>query len=434
MKRFLCLILALFLCSALLFSCQPNTPQGTAGSSALRLSDFVGVWTNDANDLYYRFTASGLWYRYNSDGEVESKGDVSFDGSIFTLIDENGSTHYLNCSDQSSFLDSEKVSFHRTDSPSSLVSASGYEDYFNTWLEDANTLGNRLVIGEPDRWSYTDPNGKVLSEGSFYAYANEEENLYLHLEESGDFYATLSLTEKCLIFQRHIEDRVIQTEFATEENSKPRSFYFKEKGIEINYYLGEGPRLLRNGGAAFNEAHDYKKMPVICSIKSVQDLVSNGQRQVEIVVNYEFKKSDMPSLNGSKIYNSVRFSQYDYYTGELFYLDDSTGTEHLQSRWVTEHDGQSYQIRCDFTSYWDYPNNDDVMVRWNGTYRLVFPEDYDGFVICLRPVFNSYSAQVSGSITPQEGTLLLEDLGEDVDKALYCRIEKKTIQVSKTSD
>ena len=51
-------------------------------------------------------------------------------------------------------------------------------------------------------------------------------------------------------------------------------------------------------------------------------------------------------------------------------------------------------------------------------------EKYDGFVICLRPVFNSYSAQVSASIQPQEGTLMMEDIGDDVSKSIFCRIEK----------
>lgn len=425
MKRFMALFIAVVMIMPILAACAPKKNVGDHQDDRLRLSNFVGVWADDEKTVYYRFTPTSRWFCYNDGGEVESRGSVVFDGKTFSMTDEDGIQSKLYANDATTISDENGVFFYRTDSPTSLISSSGYEQYFDRWYEDSNLNGNVLCISEPDTWTLTDSDKNVLSEGVFYAYADENESLYLYDKDDGEYFATVSATENGIRMKRYRSDRVMISDYATMENSKVRTFYFKEKGIEIDYYLGDGERLLRNGGAAFDETHDYKKMPVTCQIQTSRDeITSDGQRQVEVVVTYIFKRSDMPYLSGSRIYNTVRFSQYDYYTGELFHLDDSTGTEQISSVWSTQHDDKTYTVQCDFSSYWDYPNSEDVMVRWNGTYRLTMPSDYDGFVICLRPVFNSYSAQVSASISPEEGTLVLEDLGDDVDKSIFCRVGK----------
>jgi len=425
MKRIVLFSLILAICLTSFSSCryQVVTP-GVQGQERLRLSSYVGVWTNEEKDRYYRFTPESLWFCYNENGQVENKGDVDFDGKTFTLNVDSGESLSLTVKNNG-FLDEEGKLFHRTESPSSLISSAEYEAYFTDWYEEANLNGNVLTISEPDSWILKNPDGNVLSEGNFFAYVDETDYLYLYHKDDRSYYARLTLNDQTLAFEQPLEDRSVQTLFSTVENATDRYFYFKDKGVSCDYALGDGMRLLRNGGAAYNEVHDYKRMPVTCEISTVRDdLNDEGFRELEILVTYKFKHTDLPYLSGGIVYNSVRFSQYDYYTGEVLYLDDSTGNEDLTSTWVTSHDDVNYEIRCDFSSQWVYANSNEILATWYGTYKLVMPAEYDGFVICLRPVYNSYSAQISSSVTPEAGTLMMEDIGEDVDKAIFCRIPK----------
>jgi len=427
MKRILLFVVALFLLLTNITACSPvEIPSGNSQSTH-RLSDFVGVWTDTETTNYYRFTQIGTWFCYNLTGEVVDQGSVRLESNRLVLTGKNEKiTTFTLDESKERLLNESQTVYRRTDSPASLISSKNYENYFDIWYEDANLNGNVLHIYEPAVWEWKRPDGTVISSGDFFAYAGEEENLYLFDSEENSFFGIVYLTDDGIEIRRVMEnERVSINSFAVKDRSTEKKFYFKEKDIDINYYFGEGKRLLRNGGAAFNDAHDYKKMPVNCAIDLQSDyLDTSGNRQLVVVVTYEFLEKDMPSLSGGVIYNTVRYSQYDYYTGELFYLDDSTGTEHLSATWTTMHDDTAYTIRCDFTSRWEYPKNEDALVRFKGEYRLTIPKNYDGFVICLRPVFNSYSAQVSASITPQKGTLLLEDLGDDVDKSIFCRVEK----------
>ncbi len=427
MKKIKLLLLSLLIFSLCLVGCVSQSESfQNPEANRLRLSNFVGVWADEEKTEYYRFTPNSLWYYYNADGEVMGNGEVTFDGKLFSLTDAaTQSNSKLNALSKDLITSDQGISYRRTDSPSSLISSEKYEDFFTRWYEDGNLKGNVLSISDPDIWTYSDNDGSFIVGGDFYAYAGEEEALYLYAEETGDYYARLHITESGLLMEQNVGDRVIKTEYETEENSTERSFYFKEKGVSCDYFIGSGATLLRNGGAAFNDAHDYKRMPVSCRIDLVSDQVDEaGMRMMEVAVTYDFHRINLPILSGTRIYNSVRFSQYDYYTGKLFYLDDSTGNENLSSTWQTEVDGVVYSVSCEFSSQWKYSGGEDVFASWRGVYKLTMPEEYDGFVICLRPVYNSYSSQISASISPKEGTLLLEDLGDDVDKAIFCRLEK----------
>ena len=431
MKRIACLILVVLLFCPLIASCdRGGTPTVLPWEERPRLSAYVGVWTNAEESRYYRFTPESRWYCYNVNGQVEADGSVSFDGKTFTLAVSDDSEPMILTVQGESLVDGSDVLYHRTDSPSSLISSAEYGVYFSDWFEESDLSGNVLTILEPDTWQMKDPAGTVLAEGSFYAYANEPEHLYLYSKDSDNYYARLSFSDPDVILERQEEDRVDETVYSSRDNSRERMIYFREKGVSCDYQAGSGYRLLRNGGAAYNDAHDYKKMPVTCRIDVVLDrLLEDGTREMEILVVYDFKRTDLPYLSGGVFYNSVRFSQYDYYTGELFYLDDSTGKEDIPTTWVTTHDDEEYRIDCLFSSQWQYSGSDEILARWQGTYRLVIPADYDGFVICLRPVFNSYAAQVSSSAKPMEGTLMTEDVGDDVKKSVFCRIPRFTKEV-----
>ncbi len=426
MKRLFAFAFSLLLVLLSVFGCVPTeTPGQNVQEKRYRLSDFVGVWTDAEKSEYYRFTASGTWYCYNQSGEVLDHGAVELDQEQLTLSGEK-KTEVLLVNGQDSIQKDGGIVFSRTESPESLISSQMYEHYFTSWYEESNLLGNVLTVSEPDFWKLNDPNGVTIKEGVIYAYAGEEEVLYLYEKETGDFYGMLSEHEKGILLQTHRDDGVFKTVFSTEDHSTNRYFYFKEKEVLCDYLIGSGDRLLRNGAAAYNDAHDYKKMPVTCRIEIVDDVVDeNGLRAVKVSIIYDFYRRDLPILAGNRIYNSVRFSQYDYYTGQLFYMDDSTGDEELVCNWQTEHDGKQFDIQCSFSSNWEYSPSEEIAVRFCGTYDLVIPQDYDGFVFCLRPVYNSYSAQVSASISPEEGTLMLEDLGEDVSKSIFARLLPK---------
>ncbi len=425
MKRFLSTFLILTLFLFLTVSCSEVAPMTSfPQKDQLRLSSFVGVWTNKNEDRYYRFTTTGLWYCYNGSGQVEGSGEVEFDGKTFNLVADDGQVERFTV-DQNAFKDDNNQTYHRTDSPSSLITSSEYENFFHSWYEESNLEGNVLTLTDPDLWVLINNKNEILFEGTFYAYVEEPDCLYLYHKKDGSFYGELCLSETGLSLKQTQNNRLIQTEFATQENSTVRHIYFKDKGVECNYDLDSGFRLLRNGGAAYNDEHDYKKMPVTCSIVTEHDeLDENGLRDLQISVIYNFKRTDLPYLDGGRLYNSVRFSQYDYYTGQLFDFNDTTVNENHVLTWVTEHDGISYQIECEFSCVWEYFQSDELLGQFKGTYRFTMPKDYDGFVICLRPVFNSYSAQVSSSTTPVVGTFMMEDLGEDMQKSIFCRIPK----------
>ncbi len=426
MKRLIYLILAVLLIVLPVSGCDQAKPGGNTPEKVKpKLNQFVGVWKSSEQDLYYRLTPSGTWFSYNENGEVVFKGDVSFDGETFDLVTEDNHNILLYVGENDTLLDEKGIRYSRSDFSSSLMSSQQYEAYFNTWFEEKNLNGNTLMISEPDIWIYRDAKGNVIQKGNFYAYAGEEEVLYFYLSEDNSFYARARLVESDLIFEIHNTDSVKQIRFATELNSTQREIYFMDKGIDCNYILDSGTRLLRNGGAAFNDSHDYKKMPVTCSIDLVEDQIDEmGNRKAKINITYDFYRRDLPILSGNRIFNSVRFSQYDYYTGELFYLGNSEGDAAQNIQWTTSHDGVDYLIDCQFSSTWEYFQDEEVAVRFCGSYSLTIPADYDGFVVCLRPVYNSYSSQVSASISPEEGTLLMEDLGEDFDKSIFCRLEK----------
>ena len=350
---------------------------------------------------------------------------ASPDEKTFTLTDDSDNEFVLTLSEDLNICYEDEL-FHRCESPSSLISSVEYETFFDKWYEESNLLGNSLTISEPDSWVYQNPKGEEIASGSFCAYADEPEYLYLYFAKDGAFYARFAPNEKGeFILEKHLHDHVILTCFASHLNSTERQIYFVDKGIEFNYLLDSGMKLLRNGGAVYNDDHDYKKAPVSCSISVNEDkLLDADTRYLEVEVYYQFKRDDLPALSGSqaKIYNSVLFSQYDYYTGELFYMEDSTGNEEMRFSWRPEFEYKISPIDCVFESTWEYPKSDVIFVEWKGTYRLTMPKDYDGFVICLRPVFNSYSAQVSSPSTPEKGTLFMEDIGDDLDKTIICRI------------
>ena len=213
--------------------------------------------------------------------------------------------------------------------------------------------------------------------------------------------------------------------FATKENSEERAIYFFDHEISCDYELDSGFRLLRNGGAVYNDNHEYKRCSANCLIDLVSDTVlEDGLREAVVVITYEFRRIDIPAISGTRIYNSVLFSQYDYYTGNLLYLDNSTGNDAVEGSWKVEHDGVTVPISATFSSEWNYLNTDDVFVRFVGTYRLTLPRDYDGFVFCLRPVYQSYSAQNAATQAPIASTTVLEDLGDDVNHAIFCRLTR----------
>lgn len=431
MKKTLAMLLGMILLATALASCnRDSVPTTDAGvSEKVHLSDLVGVWTDGTGDTLYRFTPTGLWYQYNGQGEVSGKGTVSFDGETLTLRwDETGEETALSVKGTEEILE-DSASFRRTEAQSSLSDLEEFAPYFTQWHENGDLEGKILTISEPDSWRYLSPKGAILAQGYFNVFIEEENTPYLFTSDD-EFYATVSLTEEGLSMDRFVRGETVTTPFFTEENSSVVYSYFKEKEIEINYELGDGARLLRNGGAAYNDQRDYKRMSVNCII-SAHDLILDGdQAEFDLVVQYTFRKSDLPAMTG-RIYNTVRFSQYDYYSGEIFTMPDSTGNEALSCEWITICNGNEIGINCEFSSDWEYPKGDEILVHWVGTYHLTMPRDYDGLVICLRPVFNSYSAQISAESVLQEDTLALEDLGEDVGKSIYCRIDVDEIALEK---
>jgi len=436
MKRPILIIITVLLVLSSLCGCENEVIQASFPSEKkLQMSDLVGVWKNQKDNLMYRFTPSGNWFCYDSEGKVLSTGKSVLKGDQLTVTDSQERNVVFTWKEKGRFYDEQGNTFIRSEIPNSLLSSGEYKKYLNQWYEEGNLNGDVLTITSPDLWSVSSSSGKVLQEGSVYAYAGEEEYLYLHEKSDGDFVARLYFDGQTLMCETYSQNLVIRTAFDSKENSQNNEIYFLKKNVRCNYTINSGYHLLRGGGAVYNEDHDYKKMPVSCSISLVEDTVNeNGLRQVKVDIEYRFFRRDFPILSGNRYFSSVLFSQYDYYTGKLFYLDDSIGNDNQGIIWSTEYGGKEYEIQCRFSSKWEYtPDSENVVVSFRGTYDLTLPADYNGFVFCLRPVYNSYSQQVSASISPQEGTLMMEDLGGDAEKAIFCRLPKDCYQPGELS-
>lgn len=418
MKKLLALVMVMMALSGCMLSCQSQPGKTEEPPVYWRLADFVGVWADENKDSFYRFNSNWKWFRYNAEGVVEENGEMEFDGSIFTLSASDALVHTLKTFGNNFFSDENGVSYFRTDSPATLYASSEYSEYFQTWFEDGDLMGNRLKLAEDEEWALWDFDNTVLSSGTYCAYADEEDTIYLYWQDDV-FYGTLHIAETSLYLTRLNKSTPVLTRFETEENSVVRYAYFRDKKIECNYEAGSGSKLLRNGGAVYNSEKEYKRMSVNASIDLVSDKVEEGERELEVSVRYVFKRSDMPAMRGT-IYNAVQFAQYDYYSGRVLYMDTDNG----YYEWTVGTEEEPLLIRCEFSSVWEMPESDEMLTVWVGTYRLTMPEEYDGFVIGCKPVYPSYAAQVSSSTTPAEDTLALEDLGEDVKKCLLCRIGK----------
>ena len=407
-------------------SCQHDPFRPVTGAKqTVHLSDLVGIWSDEKGDTVYRFTPKGVWYRYNEEGEVSAKGVISFDGAALTLTRDEAGKKIVLTVESADLLKENDTTFRRTDVRSTLAETERYAPFFAEWFENADLEGNVLSIEEADVWNYRDAEGETLSEGAFVVFSEEEDTPYLFTAED-EFYGTLRMEEGKLLLSRFVSGEDTVFTFAAEADSTVTYAYFKDKDIRINYKLGSGARLLRNGGAAYNDQRDYKRMSVNCAVEAKGLSVEDETATFDVVVRYTFRKSDLPAMTG-RIYNTVRFSQYDFYSGELFTMEDSTGDDSTDCVWETRRDDRDYRIDCRFSSQWEYPRGEDVLVRWIGTYHLSMPVDYDGLILCLRPVFNSYSAQISSEAVLQEDTLALEDLGEDVQKCIFCRIRVEDI-------
>lgn len=427
MRRIVSIILCLTALLLSLVACAGDSgAPATKSGESIHLSRLVGVWADHKDVALYRFSPVGIWYRYTESGEVDARGTLSLkDGHLELKPEDGDKLILLDVDGQENIKDSDRGILHRVEAPFALSKADDFKPYFTTWFEEGDLEGNVLTIEASSRWIYSDPENKTLAEGNFTVFAEEEETPYLFTDEE-IFFATLSLTESGLSLRHFVRGQEVEISFCTEEDSAVTYAYFKDKKIGINYELGSGSRLLRNGGAAYNDQRDYKRMSVNCTVDAEGLEVENGTASFDLVVTYTFRKSDLPAMSG-RIYNTVRFSQYDYYTGKIFTMDDSTGNELLECTWEAERGGALYRIGCAFSSYWEYPGTDEALVRWVGTYHLTMPEEYDGFVLCLRPVFNSYAAQLSSESLLQEDALALDDLGEDVTKCLFCRIRTRDI-------
>ncbi|MBP5288793.1 MAG: hypothetical protein J6Z79_02855 [Clostridia bacterium] len=429
MKRFVSFVICLVLLSLSLLSCERGNASITNEKSDLiQLSQLVGVWADYNDRALYRFSPVGGWYRYTEEGEVDAKGTLSLEGDTLKLTsDSSEDPIYLTVENKDHLMDEENGSLHRVDAQFALSKADDFKPYFTTWYEEGDLEGNTLKIAAASRWTYADPDGKEIEEGTFTVFSEEENTPYLFTDKE-EFYATLSLSETGLILKRFVRGAETETVFCLEENSTAVYAYFKDKKIDINYELGSGPRLLRNGGAAYNDQRDYKRMSVNCGMDLENYREENERAYVDLVVQYTFRKSDLPAMTG-RIYNAVRFAQYDYYTGKIFTMNDSTGDEVIECVWDTEYNGESCRIECAFSSAWEYVGSEEVLVKWVGTYRLAMPASYDGLVICLRPVYNSYSAQMNTEQGISQDMLALDDLGEDAEKCLLCRIRPGEISV-----
>lgn len=259
-----------------------------------------------------------------------------------------------------------------------------------------------LYLSTEKEWKESDGE-TVTAEGQY----DVEDGKALLYDEAGTLYQTLTLRGDMLLDQDGGELAYFSESL---EGLVP---YFLLYHIERNYTAGDDPVAIDNGAAQYKDGGAYQPLPAYGSVK-VTDVREEGDwREMDFVVAEEIHASDT-----SAEYLTA-CGLYDYYTGGRFGMNISEDVLQSSTYWTITFREASYDIQITCQYEWKAPSGKDSAIAYR-RYTVKTPLSYDGLVVILHPLCDTYAEYQDGD-TGFSG-VDLDKLGDRLQKSIICRL------------
>lgn len=260
-----------------------------------------------------------------------------------------------------------------------------------------------LYLSTEKEWKESDGE-TVTAEGRY----DVEDNKALLYDETGALYQTLRIAEDMLLDQDGGELAYFSESL---EGLVP---YFLLYHIERNYTAGDDPAVIDNGAALYKEDGAYQLLPVYGSVKVTAVREEDNWREIDFVAAEEIPASDLPASDASAEYLTA-CGLYDYYTGARLGMNIPEDVLQSTAYWTIAFRDASYDIQVTYQYEWKEDNKTAYR-----RYTVKTPLSYDGLVVILHPLNDTYTEYQDGD-TGLSG-VDLDKLGDRIQNSVVCRL------------
>lgn len=243
----------------------------------------------------------------------------------------------------------------------------------------------------------------VTAEGRY----DVEDSKALLYDETGALYQTLTIAQDMLLDQDGGELAYFSESL---EGLVP---YFLLYRIERNYTAGDDPATLDNGAALYQEGGAYQTLPAYASVQVTDVREENGWREIDFVAAEEISAPDRPADTSAKYLTACGL--YDYYTGARLGMNIPEDVLQSTAYWTVTFREASYDIQVTYQYEWKEENKTAYR-----RYTVKMPLSYDGLVVILHPLNDTYTEYQDGD-TGLNGADL-DKLGDRIQKSVICRL------------
>lgn len=260
-----------------------------------------------------------------------------------------------------------------------------------------------LYLSTEKEWKESD--GETVTAEGRYDMEDDKALLY---DEADALYQTLTLREDMLLDQDGGELVYFSESL---EGLVP---YFLLYHIERNYTAGDDPVAIDNGAAQYKEGGAYHPLPAYGSVKVTAVREEGDWREIDFVATEEIHASDLPSADASAEYLTA-CGLYDYYTGARLEMTASEDVLQSTTYWTITFREASYDIQVIYQYEW----KEDNATAYR-RYTVKMPLSYDGLVVILHPLDDTYTEYQDGD-TGLSG-VDLDKLGDRIQNSVICRL------------
>ncbi|MGN0666612.1 MAG: hypothetical protein ACI4KF_08820 [Huintestinicola sp.] len=261
--------------------------------------------------------------------------------------------------------------------------AGGISEYVGLWEcvgEDA-----WLRIYEGEAWEFLNDQEVAIAFGSLWV---DETGITLYFDDTGDVVMRLDRTES-----GELIDNENGGVFILVDGIRSSEPYFTRNGLAINAELDQGVFLLENGFASYegDTGAGYTVGECYWEVTKNYDETRDGIREIKLEALCYVPQSSIGTFDGKPKISSYH-QLYDFYTGKWFtrideYKTSSRGKDYYLH--TVEWNGRSGII--EFTRSTDWENDVGDWAKVGTThYHIFMPEWYDGLVLTLEPLPDSY--------------------------------------------
>lgn len=278
------------------------------------------------------------------------------------------------------------------------------EDYTGCWkYQEAEKY---LYLSAEKEWKESDGE-TVAAEGRY----DVEDNKALLYDETGALYRSLTIAEDMLFDQDGGELAYFSESL---EGLVP---YFLLYHIERNYTAGDDPAMIDNGAALYKEGGAYQPLPAYASVQVTDVREENGRREIDFVAAEEISASDRSADTSAEYLTACGL--YDYYTGARLGMNIPEDVLQSTAHWTITFREASYDIQVTYQYEWKAPSGKDNAAAYR-RYTVKMPLSYDGLVVILHPLCDTYTEYQDGD-TGLNG-VDLDKLGDRIQKSVICRL------------